>query len=72
MTGVPSWKVQPSLSVMVQFVLSSDSIDSATPVFSTSLSASYSTSPVKSASTTWAPSVSVVLPGTSGFSGSPM
>ena len=30
-TGVPSWKVQPSFSVIVQVVESSDSIDSATP-----------------------------------------
>ena len=36
-TGVPSWNVQPSLSVIVQVVESSDSIDSATPSYSTSL-----------------------------------
>ena len=49
MTGVPSWKVQPSFSVTVQVVLSSDSMDSATPVYSTSpVSSSYSTRPVHS------------------------
>ncbi len=37
MTGVPSWNVQPSLSVMVQVLESSDSIDSATPSYSTSV-----------------------------------
>ena len=72
MTGVPSWKVQPSLSFTVQVVASSDSIDSATPVYCTELSSPYSTRPVQSASTTWLPSDSLVLPGTSGFSGSPM
>src|SRR3712207_2547854 len=47
-------------------------MDSATPEYSTSPSSEYSTSPVHSALTTWSPSDSVVLPGTSGFSGSPM
>jgi hypothetical protein len=36
-TGVPSWKVQPGLSLTVQLVWSVDSIDSATPVYSASL-----------------------------------
>ena len=36
-TGVPSWNVQPSLSLTVQVVLSSDSIDSATPLYSSSV-----------------------------------
>jgi hypothetical protein len=68
-TGVPSWNVQPSFRVIVQVVLSSDSIDSATPVYSTDPSLVYSTSPVHSALTICEPSLSVVLPGTSGFSG---
>ena len=73
MTGVPSWNVQPSLSVTVQVFESSDSMDSATPSISSSVvSALYVTRPVNSESMTWPPSVSLVLLGISGFSGSPM
>src|SRR3712207_6761016 len=54
---------------MVQLVLSSDSTDSATPVYSTSPSSEYSIRPVHSALTICEPSISVVLPGTRGFSG---
>src|ERR1700754_1578484 len=46
-------------------------MDSATALRGSPVRGSYSTSPVNSASTTPPPKTSVVLPGTSGFSGSP-
>src|SRR4051795_1313715 len=57
---------------MVHVTLSSDAMDFATPVYSTAPSGPYSTSPVHRDSRIWVPYSSVVLPGTSGLTGSPI
>src|SRR4028118_1053737 len=44
-TGLPSWNVQPGCSRTVQVVLSADTIDSATPLYSTRPPAGGSPSP---------------------------